>query len=190
MGELVVKDAAAKVLYRASPEVSGSAVSLHVPVGTLTGAAYPVLVDPTISPVYPVSEPALVGAVGDQHTAAVASDGTGHLVVWSDSSGQYGRGSGSDIRAARLGADGTPLDPGGVTVAAAPYSQAAPEVAWSDGVFLVVWQHDVEEATYQASGVDRISLPRGVDSPHLALRRPRQPVGGGARSRWAPGGRR
>ncbi len=75
-------------------------------------------------------------AAGDQVAAAVAFDGTNHLVVWQDSRGSTGR----DIYCARVSPDGTVLDPGGIPVSTALEHQVEPAVAFDGTSYLVVWE--------------------------------------------------
>ena len=98
MGALVVKDANGRPLYRALPVASSNKVSLTVPNSALEGAAYPVAIDPVISPEYAVG-PLVTGppASGNQSSPSVAFDGTNYLVAWQD----YRSGTTSDIYGAR-----------------------------------------------------------------------------------------
>jgi hypothetical protein len=77
----------------------------------------------------------------------VASDGkAGFLVVWEDLS----NGKDWDVRGARVSAEGKALDPDGILIggdpaspggsAAAGHNQARPDVAFTGGSYLVVWQ--------------------------------------------------
>src|SRR6266508_2705167 len=57
MGELVVKDVKGRTLHSALPHATRHWVSLKVPRSTLERAAYPLTIDPVISPEYPVTYP-------------------------------------------------------------------------------------------------------------------------------------
>jgi hypothetical protein len=65
----------------------------------------------------------------------VASDGDGWLVVWEDTR----NGGGADIFGARVTAAGAVLDPSGFIVSAAVDEQREPDIAYTDGGYLVLW---------------------------------------------------
>jgi len=67
---------------------------------------------------------------------AVASDGTGYLVVWEAEMPEHEY---STIYAARVTSSGEVLDPGGFLVSGADDAASSPAVAYGDGVFLVAW---------------------------------------------------
>ncbi|MCX5801250.1 MAG: T9SS type A sorting domain-containing protein [Candidatus Eisenbacteria bacterium] len=67
---------------------------------------------------------------------AVAFDGTSYLVVWHD----YRSGTYSDIYGARVGTDGSVLDPGGIAISTATNYQFNPAVAFDGTNCLVVWE--------------------------------------------------
>ncbi len=137
MGELVVRDAHRREIFRALPRVSGKRLTLRVPAEILARAAYPVVLDPVISPEYPASDPFYVAASEDQAKPAVASDGAGFLVVWEDY--RYAH----DIYAARVNSSGTVLDGAGILISP-PYPEegSEPAVAWDGTNYLVVWASD------------------------------------------------
>ncbi len=82
-------------------------------------------------------ESLLVSTVANtQATPAVASNGSIHLAVWRD----FRHDPLGDIYGARIGADGTLLDPAGIAISTAANYQLAPQVAASGDGFLVVWQ--------------------------------------------------
>ncbi len=86
---------------------------------------------------------------------AVGFDGTNYLVAWADN-----RNAASlDIYAVRLAADGTVLDPAGITVATAPGEQTLPAISADKSNWLVVWQ-DGRNGTLDVYGA-RLS-PQGV----------------------------
>jgi hypothetical protein len=66
----------------------------------------------------------------------VASDGTDFLAVWTEPTAQ----GQSAIRAARIRADGTLLDPVGFTVSSGPGSKSNVATGYGDSLFLVVWR--------------------------------------------------
>ncbi|MBT3294617.1 MAG: hypothetical protein HN919_17165 [Verrucomicrobia bacterium] len=65
---------------------------------------------------------------------------TNYLVVWEDDG--IGDGSSTDIRATRLGPNGTILDPAGIDVCVATNAQNRPVVAWNGSTFLVAWEDE------------------------------------------------
>lgn len=84
-----------------------------------------------------------VAGVGDgrpQLAPSVAYDGAStFLVVWQQGYRYFEQQQG-DILAARIDRNGTVLDRQPIVVSRAAESQEAPQVAFSGGVFLVVWQ--------------------------------------------------
>jgi hypothetical protein len=98
---------------------------------------------------------------------AVASDGSGYLVTWYD---------GSVVRGGRVGADGSPLDPEGITISALPGYGGA--VAWNGQRYLVAW------ATLNESGetvmAARVTSDGTVQDPDGIL------VAGGPGGRGGP----
>lgn len=74
-------------------------------------------------------------AAGDQKTPRVATDGLRWFVVWTDTRG----GTSAQVFGARVGADGTVLDPGGRAVAAGAWDHSAPALAVNHGCYLVTW---------------------------------------------------
>ena len=149
MGALVVKDAHGRVLHRALPETTGDGLSLVVPARVLADAAYPVTIDPTVSPEHPVSDPVSSDAANSQSSPAVAFDGTNFLVVWQDfrsrTDSRHLRGTGEPGRCGprRLGHPHLP---------AAANDQSAPAVAFDGTNFLVVWQDLAPEPATTSTG--------------------------------------
>lgn len=92
---------------------------------------------------------------------AVASDGTGYFVVWSDS-----RGSTYDIYGARVDEAGTLLDTAGISISSAAGNQSIPAVAFDGCNFLVVWDdqrsgnHDIYGARVTPNG--QVLEPEGI----------------------------
>lgn len=78
----------------------------------------------------------LTSAKGVQDRPAVASDGEGFLVVWSD----FRNGRDWDVYAAVVSADGKVASPDGVLVAGGEHNQCYPTVAFAGGNYVVVWQ--------------------------------------------------
>ncbi len=76
---------------------------------------------------------------GYQEHPSVAFDGENFLVVWDDTR-EY---SYEDIYCARVGSDGTVLDPYGVRIAYASYDEYThPDVAFDGEAYLVVWDFE------------------------------------------------
>jgi len=63
---------------------AGGEVAFVVPAGVLEGSAYPAVLDPVIAPELGMDQLLASPGVYAQGSPAVASDGTGHLVVWAD----------------------------------------------------------------------------------------------------------
>jgi len=74
----------------------------------------------------------------DESAAAVASDGSGYLVAWSDQRNM--KDTGVDIYAARLSGGGKVLDTNGISICAAINDQTVPAIASNGSDYLVVWQ--------------------------------------------------
>jgi hypothetical protein len=93
----------------------------------LESARYPILIDPTVGPEFPVEPSPVMGPVTiHQQYPSVASNGTDYFVVWED----YRSGIGfPDIYGARVASDGTVLDPTGIAVSTAVYGEYTPSVA-------------------------------------------------------------
>ena len=100
-------------------------------------------------------------AAADQLYPAVAPGGSACLVVWQD----Y-RSNAYDIYGARLGLDGSVLDPAGLAVSVASGPQEYPDVAWDGSGYLVVWQdkrsggYDIYAARVSSTGT--VLDPAGI----------------------------
>jgi len=90
-----------------------------------------------VSPAGLITKPRFVvgGAENFQNSPSLACGPTNSLVAWEDS-----RGPSSDVYAARVSADGTVLDPGGVLIAATEYYEQTPRVTADESGFRVVWR--------------------------------------------------
>jgi hypothetical protein len=108
----------------------------------------PRLVAQEISPPIPLAgDLSPASAAGVQGDPDVARGGSQYLVVWEDarsglSGGVSANGNPSpeaDVYALRLDADGNRLDSAPIVVAAGPFAQVDPKVAWNGTNWLVVW---------------------------------------------------
>ena len=77
-------------------------------------------------------------------TSSLASDGVGYLAVWSDQTGDAKR-----IAAARLNAEGTPIDGTQIDVSSGVppdnfTNGTSPNVAFGSSVYLIVWQRNYD----------------------------------------------
>ncbi|NRD64266.1 hypothetical protein HRD49_21155 [Corallococcus exiguus] len=96
-----------------------------------------------------------------------ATGGGVTLLVWGDerrgeNSAFYG--TGPEIYAARIDAEGNVLDPAGIPLCTAPYGQEAPAVTWDGKQFLVVWQDYRDNRNYAIYGA-RVSPDGTVTTP-------------------------
>ncbi|MEQ1572028.1 MAG: hypothetical protein ABMA64_40750, partial [Myxococcota bacterium] len=96
-------------------------------------------------------------AAGTQDQAALAEgDGTSWLLVWRDTraslAGTLGTGA-PDLWAVRVGADGLPIDVVSTPVAAGPWSESTPRVAWNGTDWLVAYDADAATPNYWSRGV-------------------------------------
>jgi hypothetical protein len=82
----------------------------------------------------------------EQTLPAVAFDGTNYIVVWYDE-----RSGSADIYGARVGADGTVLDPSGIAISTAAEDQYWPAVTFDGTNYLVVWT-DWRNGSYDIYG--------------------------------------
>jgi MYXO-CTERM domain-containing protein len=84
-------------------------------------------------------DPAGVGiALGDgyPHDAAVASDGSGFMAIWT----QYSAASDYDLLGARISGDGEVLSPGAFAISATPDRAELPRAAWNGTDYVIVWE--------------------------------------------------
>ncbi len=126
---------------------------------------------------------AISTAVWHQAYPDVAFDGSNYFVVWHDQRS----GSSFDIYGARVGTDGSVLDPDGIPVSTAPDDQAQPAVAYDGSCYLVAWKghrngfFDVEAvrvskdgAVLDPSGFTISSADQNQLAPSLSLGPSRQ----------------
>ncbi len=105
-----------------------------------------------------VSTPLTVGTPGAPYNAAVASNGTDYLVVWSDGNRQCVTLCPTfppfRLLAMRLRADGTAIDSAPIVLENANGYPDRPSVAWNGGRYVVVWVNgsEIRGATVTAEG--------------------------------------
>jgi len=102
--------------------------------------------------------------VGEGYSARVAAGDGGFLVAFESTNGLNGGFSQRQIRAARVAADGSVLDPGGFAITAlGVHAEASgPQVAYAGGGFVVLWRGlHYNPATYTWAG--------GVRGAHVGL---------------------
>jgi hypothetical protein len=112
--------------------------------GTYVGAGAGVSV-PLTDELRPVAARLLVGSARKlpqrkelyQRSPAMAYGQGTHLMVWQE--GWHGVGGKSDILAVRLNEKGRRIDRKPIVICSAPNAQTSPDVAFSDGKFLVSW---------------------------------------------------
>ena len=80
-------------------------------------------------------------AGSSQGRPAIASDGTGYLVVWNDT-----RSGTGDVYGTRVSASGEILDASGFAIANGPDAQQAPDVGFEGAYYVVAW-HDRRSGT-------------------------------------------
>jgi MYXO-CTERM domain-containing protein len=103
---------------------------------------------------------AISSAAVDTTPAAVASDGTGWLAVWTTALPDR------DIYGARVNASGVVMDPSGLPISTAIDVQFAPGLAWNGSTYLVAWRDlragtiDVRATRVSSSGV--VADPAGI----------------------------
>jgi hypothetical protein len=150
LDEVVVRDATGAVLHRALPTVTGNRIELVVPDRALVGAAYPVVVDPT------VSAPTTVRGAGNRSLPSVGFDGTNFLVVWQEPVS----GAGTEVVAARVNGNNE-LTSGPMRVSFSGGVNAVnPDIAWNGNDYLVVWEKQVSATNPDIKG-QRLSSSGG-----------------------------
>ncbi|UCG43880.1 MAG: hypothetical protein JSU73_04480 [candidate division WOR-3 bacterium] len=104
-------------------------------------------------------------AENSQWVPAVASDGSGFLVVWEDrrTVNQW------DVQAARVTADGTVLDPDGILVSLADGYQRFPDVASDGASYLVVWQNQQTAMPFDVCGARVTTDGSVLDSAGIGI---------------------
>lgn len=102
------------------------------------------------------------GAPQMQYLPAVAWDGGRYLVTWLDHRNEgFPRQERGDIFAARVGGDGTVLDPAGFVLADAPVPEETPFVAAANGRAVFAYARFIDRAPYAALRIAVQPFPRG-----------------------------
>ncbi|AKT38187.1 hypothetical protein [Chondromyces crocatus] len=140
------------ITVHALPEAS--ALELRVPADVLAASAYPAVLDPILSPEDGLDQPLLGQASGAQSHPALAFDGAGYLVAWTDT-----RTPVESTFATRVTADGTVRDPVGIYLGPG----SSPTVAFDGQNYLVVHRALSPEALRGAlvSPTDGLLDPQG-----------------------------
>jgi hypothetical protein len=133
---------------------------------------------------------AVCSAVDLQEWPQVAFDGTNFLVVWQD----FRSGKHYDVYAARVSPEGRVLDKDGFAVAAGPYNQGRPDVAFAGGKSLIVWMDARRYPVYgifaaRVTAAGEVLDPQGLaldveDETSIAEVRPPGPAWMGERDYW------
>lgn len=123
----------------------------------------------------------------DQTDVAIAGNGSGALLVWTDL--RYASSTGRDLFGTRLSAGNRILEPGGFAIVRSSLQQAQPAVAWNGGRYIVVYQHAyVHTRSVLVSASRAVGRPRVISS---ALGQREEPDvgsrGGVTVSAWADG---
>jgi hypothetical protein len=134
MGEVVVRDVHGVELNRALPRAHGTHVSLRVPDSVLTHGAYPLTVDPRVSPEHRANSLTGDYAPGQIQGPAIAFDGTHYLVVWrQDTLAPY-----IGLRATLVDTNGDYVGEGvGALITSTP--AGTPQVTFDGTNFVVAW---------------------------------------------------
>jgi hypothetical protein len=119
-----------------SVEAAGSALRINVPQAIISEAAYPLAIDPLISPEFGFDAPIDARSPSTRAVPAVAAGESGYLAVWVQGAGEAVE---PGIYAARLDATGQLLDPYGVLISSIAGEQSVCAVASIGGQFLVAW---------------------------------------------------
>lgn len=145
-------------------EATATTVRWRVPAATLQDATFPIALDPVIGPEVELTAPVASSGEGHQITPALASNGNGYLVVWSD--WMYGYA----IHGTRLSASGAVLDPDGLVIGVADdlESHQQPSIASNGTDYFVAWEghHDARQDLY---GTRVTAAGAVLDASPLAL---------------------
>ncbi|UCF80610.1 MAG: hypothetical protein JSV08_08910 [Acidobacteriota bacterium] len=149
LSNVTVVDAAGR-RERVRPSLATSQeILFEVPHEFLASARYPILIDPTVGPEFPVEPSPVIGpAAYNQSNPSVASNGTDYFVVWDD----WRNGADADIYGTRVALDGTVLDPTGIAVSTAANWQESPSVASNGTDYFVAWMELRSGTLYDVYG--------------------------------------
>ncbi|HEY6226635.1 MAG TPA: hypothetical protein VI282_05885, partial [Verrucomicrobiae bacterium] len=114
-------------------EFVDSRLVVQVPADLLATAAYPIAIDPLISPEFGMDR--AVSATFGGEDAKVASNGADYFVIWHDWRSNYD----VDIYGARVSRDGWILDPNGIGIRVGNAGQDKFAVASNGSDYLIVW---------------------------------------------------
>lgn len=114
----------------------GGAIRLAVPADVLAATAFPAVLDPIVEPEVRVDRPVVGGAGDISDQAALSWSGSQYLAVWRqdipDDSIE------THMRAARIAADGTVLDPTGLDISGG--TSDSPSATFFGGKFVVAYR--------------------------------------------------
>ena len=132
----------------------GREIVMRVPSSVLDRSAYPAVLDPVISAERNV-DAAVDGFPGGSASQPVLSRGSGgnYLAVWTDN--RNGSQRESEIWAARLRANGAPLDPRGISIAHTSVEEHEASVTWTGSEWLLAWTR--EDAVNAAIGAATVA---------------------------------
>jgi hypothetical protein len=120
------------------PAWDGERIVMRVPAAVLAASTYPAVLDPIVGAEFGLDNAVTpVPPMADQATPAVASDGTGWLVVWSDTRSGFD----NDIVGALITSSGTVTSGNGISISTFDSYQYTPAVAYSSvsSRYLVAW---------------------------------------------------
>jgi hypothetical protein len=80
----------------------------------------------------------LTGVYGNQHSPAIAFDGTNYLAVWNDDNSDNG-----NIRGTFINQSGKVLNKDGFTITNTPNEHSRPDLAFDGTNYLVIWSEDI-----------------------------------------------
>jgi hypothetical protein len=126
----------------------GQYITVTVPEHLVQAAAYPAVLDPTVSSEAAVDMLA-TGNTGDYaRELGVAFSGSQYLVVWRDDRNS----ATSDIYGTRIATDGTIVDKYGLAINRGTTTDTTPVVAWAGSRWVVAWNqnNDIAAATVTA----------------------------------------
>ncbi|HEY5915598.1 MAG TPA: hypothetical protein VJA21_33860 [Verrucomicrobiae bacterium] len=165
IGQAVAVDS--KDLRCELPTVASSdRFSICVPGEFLAKAAFPLAVDPTISPEFGMDQPVTVPRPGEHQLPAAAWNGTNWLVVWAELPGFFE--SPVDVVGARVSKEGALLDPLGILISRWEVT-AAPSVASNGRDYLVVWDRWDRVTEFDIAGARVTADGEVADSQRIVI---------------------